>query len=157
MNIFKLNVERELVFIKRIIILWNSVNDIIDLVLNDISKYVIIYRLYQLDLKDEISTFIEDVYDYDSLPNKWHVDVKIKSIDGQYKSNKVSILFVFDNNMDNFKYVIRYKYKSLVKNYCFDNIIHVTDNEIDYSKLLNVLSKYDKFNETKKSNILKIR
>ncbi len=129
---------------EHIIILWNSVNDNFeDIVIDLESDGVIIQNHIRIELDDEIASFIKDIYNYDELPEKWRVDLKIDYIEKLYNSRIVDILYVFTSkDIKCIKNKIRLKYSRIIDRYKYDNIIHITDDNLEYVKALNAVNKY---------------
>ncbi len=129
---------------EHIIILWNSVNDEFeDIVIDLENDGVIIQNHVRIELNEEIKSFIKDIYNYDELPEKWRVDLKIDYIEKLYDSRIVDILYVVAiKDVKEIKNKIRLKYSKIIDRYKYDNIIHITDDNLEYVRTLNVVNKY---------------
>lgn len=138
-------------------VLWNSVQEYKDDVINDISKYGTIINYFSLNLEDEYEQFVRDIYSCDEIA-EWKVDKKVETMFNCSDSRIVTIVFIdietkeqmyhiykkrmIYTNLENMKTKIREKYSQIVSNYFFDNIFHVTDDEKEFKDDLNVVSGY---------------
>ena len=142
---------------KTIAILWNSMEDNFENVLNDLKNYSNILDCFKINFNDNFDKFISDIYPY-SGSDKWKLEYKINIMNNKYKKNEILVLFLdipnsekiycerkktyLYKNVEEIKQNIRQKYKNLVKNYCFDNIFHMTDDEIEFNKTLLIIKKH---------------
>ena len=142
---------------KAIGILWNSMNEFFYDAICDIKKYAIINDILSVDFKENFPEFISKIYPYTG-EEKWKLEYKISHMHNKYNSNKIRILFLDINpgkkkyierknlyiyeNIERLKSFIRNKYKDLILNYAFDNVFHMTDDEIEYSQTINTIIEY---------------
>lgn len=142
---------------KCIAILWNSMNQYRELAFEDIKKYATIEDVLYIDFDEQYRDFIKSLYPFDGR-HPGLDDYKADIMVGRYDSNEICILFldVIDSekqyierkrtylykNVEELKQLIRSKYRTLVSNYQFDNVFHMTDNEEEYVFTLNILRKY---------------
>ena len=99
--------------------------------------------------------FIKNVYPRNKN-DEWKNDLKIDIV--SCKKNTIYILYlslpkigyeynkrksvIMYKGIDEFKKIIRAKFKSKINNYVFDNIFHMTDNEIEYYNLSALIDEY---------------
>lgn len=146
-------------------ILWNSIGDKKDEAIQEIRKYgKVLY--YDVDLGDDYRKFLEDLYPFNEN-EKWKAEFKIRGLVNKYKNNNIRIIFIdmpksektYLKNKDKMMYKnvldlkvsLRRKYKHLIitdidkdqKNY--DNVFHMTDDELEYEKDLCVIIKHMPF------------
>ena len=142
---------------KTIAILWNSMENNFLEALKDIEQFSIVHDCFKINFNDNFSSFISDIYPYKG-DQKWKLDYKIGIMNNQYTKNEVMILFLeipdskrvyierkktyIYENVEKIKKFIRCKYKEKVVNYSFDNIFHMTDDESEYLKTLQIIKKY---------------
>ena len=130
-------------------ILWNSMVEYNDLVLNDLYKLVKIKSYLDLDLKNNLSEFIFHVYESDLDIVKKRIREKIKYTDGTYNLKIIRIIImeiddkmISDNKLEYIKYIknfIRKKYSSLIDIYNYDNVFHMTEDKEEFDKIINAL------------------
>ena len=134
---------------KTIAILWNSMEDNFENVLNDLKNYSNILDCFKINFNDNFDKFISDIYPY-SGSDKWKLEYKINIMNNKYKKNEILVLFLdipnsekiycerkktyLYKNVEEIKQNIRQKYKNLVKNYCFDNILSIRLNKKEQAK-----------------------
>ncbi len=139
-------------------ILWNSVIDYKNDVLQDIEKYATIIKCISLDLKEDYEQFVRDIYNQDDIA-KWKVDKKIETMFKSTNSRKVLALIMdietntsyyhklkkrmVYTNLEQMKIDIREKYSKYIPYYFFDNVFHVTDDEKEFQLDYKVLQKYN--------------
>ena len=142
---------------KTIAILWNSMGNNFLEALKDIEQISIVHDCFKINFNDNFSSFISDIYPYKG-DQKWKLDYKIGIMNNRYTKNEVMILFLeipdskrvyierkktyIYENVEKIKKFIRCKYKEKVLNYSFDNIFHMTDDESEYLKTLQIIKKY---------------
>lgn len=151
-----------------IAILWNSMNDNVEEAITDINEYANVYSYVNLDLGDNFSYFVQDIYGYMSDDEKWKLDYKLENTIHKYSSTTITIIFLTIPNEEkilderknkllykeanNLKKLMRTKYSKKVEHYAFDNVFHMTDDKDEYLSTLKLIRKY-----TKKSDIVKIK
>lgn len=142
---------------KAIGILWNSMNDYTNQALCEISKYCKINDTISINFESLFSDFISRIYPYTG-EELWKQKYKIDHMNNIYESNEIKIIFVdtysnekvfvdrkgiyINKNVEELKSYIRNKYKNQVKNYAFDNVYHMTDNEEEYKKTVTLIVNY---------------
>ena len=142
---------------KSIGILWNSMNEYRDEAIEYIKKYSIIEEIIILDLCKNFEKFIRDIYYSESLRTGF-IDYKVSIMNDKYDTNTICILFldVFNSekiyierknkflykSVYELKQSIRNIYKDKIKNYSYDNIYHMTDDENEYVLTKNIINKY---------------
>lgn len=150
-------------------ILWNTVFDLKDNIMEDINKYGEIINAYEIDLGNQYMEFVKNIYECDKIA-EWKVCLKLAYM-LQSSSTKLVILFIkIDDtkkeynerknkevivNIENLKTDIRDKYSKQIKNYFFDNIFHMTDDKEELEKTLLVLN--DWFDKEKNNNKLLVK
>lgn len=138
-------------------ILWNGMGNYVKDVINDISSYGKVLDSFPLELGEMYETFVRDIYAQDEIAD-WKVNKKIETMFKCSDERNVNILIMdiktdvkryheFKKrsvyvNLENMKIELRNKYSKLVKEYFFDNVFHVTDDEKEYIADLNVVNKY---------------
>lgn len=146
-------------------VLWNSIGDKKDEAIKEIQKYgSVLY--YDVDLENDYKAFLEDLYPSNES-EKCKADFKIKGLVNKYKNNSIRIVLIdmpksekiylknknkmMYKNVLNLKVSLRKKYNHLImsdnvenhKNY--DNVFHMTDDELEYGKDLYVIIKHMPF------------
>lgn len=138
-------------------ILWNSMHEHLENVVEDIEEYGKILDIFSLNLGEEYEKFVRYIYSQDEIA-AWKVDKKIETMFQCSEERKITILlidivtskteyhplkkrYVFIN-LENMKTNIRKKYSKLVAYYFFDNVFHVTDDEREYKADLGVINTY---------------
>lgn len=136
-------------------ILWNSMQEYLENVVEDVEEYGKVLDIFSLNLGDEYEKFVRDIYSQDEIA-AWKVDKKIETMFQCSEGRKVTILlidmetskmeyhplkkrYVFVN-LESMKTDIRKKYSKLVAYYFFDNIFHVSDDEKEYKADLGVIN-----------------
>lgn len=138
-------------------ILWNSVVDMKEQILNDVNEYCDIIDHFDLELGEDYEQFVRDIYSLDDIA-EWKVDKKVETMFAcSDVKNVVVVVFNIDTytmeyhelkkrmvypNLEEMKKNIRMKYKDLVPVYFFDNIFHVTDNEKEFEDDYNLVKSY---------------
>ena len=127
-------------------------------------KKVIFKKLKKISLdKNEILRFIKNVYPR-SIKEEWKNNIKKDIISRE--NNTINIVYlclpkygyaynerkkiIMYKGIDEFKGLIRNTYKEKVKGYIFDNVFHMTDNEIEYYDLSALIDKYLLLKEKRK-------
>ena len=138
-------------------ILWSSAYHLKEQVTVDLANYGQILAMLDLDLDGNYENFVRDIYAQDNIA-EWKVNKKIETMN-QCSENKSVVVFILEVDIDKIEYHplkkrdvfvnvesmktnIREKYKNLVPVYFFDNIFHVTDDEIEFYNDLDVVQKY---------------
>ena len=155
-------------------ILWNSIGDKKDEAIKEIQKYgSVLY--YDVDLGVDYKNFLQDLYPFNES-EKWKADFKIKGLVNKYKNNSIRIVFmdipisekVYLKNKDKMMYknvldlkvYLRKKYKHLIidnnteNQKSYDNVFHMTDDELEYEKDLCVLMEHIPFIFERKDGFL---
>lgn len=138
-------------------ILWNSMQNYLDEVFDDISCYGEIIDYFTMNLGDDYEKFVRDIYSCDSIAS-WKVDKKIETMFKCTDSRKVTIVFInmemskqeyhiFKKrmvyvNLENMKINIREKYSQIVNPYFFDNVFHVSDDENEFNQDYDIVNRY---------------
>lgn len=152
---------------KAIGILWNSMDGYSNDAICDIKNYAVINDILSINFEDNFPKFISIIYPYMGK-EIWKLEYKISHMHNKYISNKIRILFLDINagekkylerkniyiyeNVEGLKSFIRNKYRNLVLNYAFDNVFHMTDDEIEYERTINAIIDYilSNYSEQKK-------
>ncbi len=137
-------------------ILWNTVSDYANEIFEDIDTIGNVLVAYEVDLENEYESFVRDIYERDGIA-KWKIDQKINSM-LTTASHKIVIIVIEIPDMEikfnalkkkdvivqieNLKKLIREKYATLVNNYFFDIVFHMTDNEEELTAILEVLNTW---------------
>ena len=137
-------------------VLWNTVNDFKDVIVEDIEQYGNVLRSYELDLGENYADFVKNIYECDGIA-QWKIDLKLEHM-LQSDNTKIVVLFIdvddekkeFNErknkevivNIETLKTYIRDKYSKLIDNYFFDNVFHMTDDKKELKKTLLVLRKW---------------
>ena len=137
-------------------VLWNTVNDFSDEIINDINECEEILCYFDYDLKEKYEDFVRKMYEFDGIA-KWKVDSKIEAMSLSSNGN-IRIVFIkiddttieFNSkknkyvmvHVENLKNLIRTKYSQLISNYYFDNVFNMTDNEDELNNTLEVLQEW---------------
>ena len=146
-------------------ILWNSLGNEKSNAIRDIEMYSSITEKIEVDLNDRFPDFIRELYPFNE-DEKWKAEYKISGLYNQYENNTITILaleiepgekvflkqknkYMYKNVLD-LKVFIRRKYRHLIKNNMleeklkvnYDNVFHMTDDEMEYSENLPVILKY---------------
>lgn len=142
---------------KAIAILWNSMENYFNDAISDIGAFCGIDDIIKINFDNNFASFITDIYPYVGK-DKWKLEYKINIMNNRYTRNEVVILFLniphskkvycerkktyVYENVEKLKQFIRNKYKNLVIDYSFDNIFHMTDDELEYEKTLLIIKKH---------------
>ena len=141
---------------KSLAIIWNTVYQYKDEILNDLSTYSKISKVIDIDLNGDYEKFVRDVYKSEDM-DTWKIDNKLAHM-LNIKNRRVALVYIdidlgevvyhdkkkknVFSNVENCKTNIREKYSKKIKDYYFDNVLHMTDNEKEYSNCLNAISGY---------------
>lgn len=148
-------------------ILWNSVQEYKDMVIADIQKYGSLIGTFDMSLEENYEQFVRDIYAQDEIAD-WKVDKKVETMFNSSDIRTVTIVFIevdltdqfyhggkkklVYTNLENLKTGIRDKYGKMIKDYFFDNVFHMTDDEQELRADLKVVSNYLKNMSVQNSN-----
>jgi len=148
-------------------ILWNSVQEYKDMAIADIQKYGSLIGTFDMSLEENYEQFVRDIYAQDEMAD-WKVDKKVETMFNSSDIRTVTIVFIevdltdqfyhggkkklVYTNLENLKTGIRYKYGKMIKDYFFDNVFHMTDDERELRADLKVVSNYLKNMSVQNSN-----
>lgn len=138
-------------------ILWNSVSDYKEEIVEGISQITTIHDAVDLELGEDYESFVRDIYDQDKIPTS-RINQKLEAMACYPGKTCVTvILFETDNETmafnerkgrylctftENLKAAIREKYSKLIPLYVYDNVIHMTHDEEEALKDVAVVNKY---------------
>ena len=138
-------------------ILWNSVQQYKDMIIADIQKYGSLIGSFDMPLEENYETFVRDIYAQDEIAT-WKVDKKLETMFNSSDVRTVTIVFVevdltdqfyhggkkkmVYTNLENLKNGIRDKYGKMIKDYFFDNVFHMTDDERELRADFTVVTNY---------------
>ena len=138
-------------------ILWNSVQEYKDMAIEDIQKYGSLIGTFDMPLEENYEAFVRDIYAQDEIAT-WKVDKKVETMFNSSDVRTVTIVFIevdltdqfyhggkkkmVYTNLENLKTGIRDKYGKMIKDYFFDNVFHMTDDERELKADLTVVSNY---------------
>lgn len=148
-------------------ILWNSVQEYKDMAIADIQKYGSLIGTFDMSLEENYEQFVRDIYAQDEIAD-WKVDKKVETMFNSSDIRTVTIFFIevdltdqfyhggkkklVYTNLENLKTGIRDKYGKMIKDYFFDNVFHMTDDERELRADLKVVSNYLKNMSVQNSN-----
>ena len=148
-------------------ILWNSVQEYKDMAIDDIQKYGSLIGTFDMSLEENYEAFVRDIYAQDEIAS-WKVDKKVETMFNSSDVRTVTVVFIevdvteqfyhggkkrmVYTNLENLKTGIRYKYGKMIKDYFFDNVFHMTDDERELRADLTVVSNYLKNMSMQSSN-----
>lgn len=148
-------------------ILWNSVQEYKDMAIEDIQKYGSLIGTFDMPLEENYEAFVRDIYAQDEIAT-WKVDKKVETMFNSSDVRTVTIVFIevdltdqfyhggkkkmVYTNLENLKTGIRDKYGKMIKDYFFDNVFHMTDDERELKADLTVVSNYLKKMSMQSSN-----
>ena len=148
-------------------ILWNSVQEYKDMAIDDIQKYGSLIGTFDMPLEENYEAFVRDIYSQDEIES-WKVDKKVETMFNSSDVRTVTVVFIEVDltdqfyhggkkrmvyiNLENLKTGIRDKYGKMIKDYFFDNVFHMTDDERELKADLTVVSNYLKNMRTQSSN-----
>ena len=148
-------------------ILWNSVQEYKDMAIDDIQKYGSLIGTFDMSLEENYEAFVRDIYAQDEIAS-WKVDKKVETMFNSSDVRTVTVVFIevdlteqfyhggkkrmVYTNLENLKTGIRYKYGKMIKDYFFDNVFHMTDDERELRADLTVVSYYLKYMSMHSSN-----
>ena len=138
-------------------ILWNGMQDFLEEALEDISNYGKIEECFSLNLDNNYERFVRDIYAQDVIA-EWKVNKKLETM-FQCSDSRVITIVLIDidtkkqeyhplkkrmvyTNLENMKTEIRKKYSTKVSHYFFDNTLHATDDEKEYTADFGVIKSY---------------
>lgn len=138
-------------------IIWNSVQQFKDSIIEDIEKQGKVLGVYSLQLGDIYDDFVRDIYSKEVIDD-WKIEKKISTMHKSSESRDVTLVFLEMDitkqyyhegkkkmvfaSLDRLKQSIRRKYSKLVKEYFFDNVFHLTDDEKEFRASLIILNDY---------------
>ena len=148
-------------------ILWNSVQEYKDMAIEDIQKYGSLIGTFDMPLEENYEAFVRDIYAQDEIAT-WKVDKKVETMFNSSDVRTVTVVFIevdltdqfyhggkkrmVYTNLENLKTGIRDKYGKMIKDYFFDNVFHMTDDERELKADLTVVSNYLKNMSMQSSN-----
>ncbi len=148
-------------------ILWNSVQEYKDMAIEDIQKYGSLIGTFDMPLEENYEAFVRDIYAQDEIAT-WKVDKKVETMFNSSDVRTVTVVFIevdltdqfyhggknkmVYTNLENLKTGIRDKYGKMIKDYFFDNVFHMTDDELELKADLTVVSNYLKNMSMQSSN-----
>jgi len=157
-NAFELLICNGLVSkMKCIGIIWNCAFGYKKDIINDIKNEIDIINTYEIDLGDHYEEFVSAIYNIEVMA-KWKIERKINSMKQYRECRSVVIIELEISDLSKYfhekknkevfykiemtKQKIREKYKHKIKNYIFDNILHLTDNEFEFEETLKVIEQF---------------
>ena len=148
-------------------ILWNSVQEYKNMAIADIQKYGSLIGTFDMPLEENYESFVRDIYAQDEIAS-WKVDKKVETMFNSSDIRTVTVVFIevdltdqfyhggkkrmVYTNLENLKTGIRDKYGKMIKDYFFDNVFHMTDDERELKADLIVVSNYLKNMSMQSSN-----
>lgn len=144
-------------------ILWNMGNKYAREMMLKIAIMQDVIQVRVYDLKDKYDSFVLDCYQGDDEAfQDGYIYEKIKNMKSTDDTRVIVFIVKIDNptykiNEENgisqciesrrLKQQIRDEYSSKIDGYFFDNLIHMSDNEEEAKRVLNILTKYEEFVE----------
>lgn len=135
--------------------------------IDDIQKYGSLIGTFDMSLEENYEAFVRDIYAQDEIAS-WKVDKKVETMFNSSDVRTVTVVFIevdlteqfyhggkkrmVYTNLENLKTGIRYKYGKMIKDYFFDNVFHMTDDERELRADLTVVSNYLKNMSMQSSN-----
>lgn len=95
-------------------ILWNSMQEHLENVVEDVEKYGNVLDIFSLNLGDEYEKFVREIYSQDEIA-AWKVDKKIETMFQCSEERKVTILLIDIETS-------KMEYHPLKKRYVFVNL-----------------------------------
>lgn len=148
-------------------ILWNSIQEYKNMVIDDIQKYGSLIGTFDISLGENYEQFVRDIYAQDEIAD-WKVDKKVETMFNSSDVRTITVVFIevdltgqfyhggkkkmVYTNLENLKIGIRDKYGKMIKDYFFDNVFHMTDDERELKADLTVVSNYLKNMSVQNSN-----
>lgn len=148
-------------------ILWNSIQEYKDMAIEDIQKYGSLIGTFDMPLEENYEAFVRDIYAQDEIAT-WKVDKKVETMFNSSDVRTVTVVFIevdltdqfyhggkkrmVYTNLEKLKTGIRDKYGKMIKDYFFDNVFHMTDDERELRADLTVVSNYLKNMSMQSSN-----
>ena len=145
-------------------ILWNMGIKYANEIISEISQSVKLLDVRKYNLKEIYDDFVIDCYkgDDEAFLDGYIYD-KIKNMKNA-GNNKIFLFIVQINNptyklnkengiiqcveIRNIKRKIREQYAKRIDGYFFDNLIHMTDNDEEYQRVINVIENYNNYIES---------
>ena len=144
-------------------ILWNMGNKYAREMMLKIAIMQDVIQVRVYDLKDKYDSFVLDCYNGDDEAfQDGYIYEKIRNMKTTDNTKAIVFIVKIDNptykiNEENgisqciesrrLKQQIRDEYSSKIDGYFFDNLIHMSDNEEEAKRVLNILTKYEEFVE----------
>ena len=135
--------------------------------IDDIQKYGSLIGTFDMSLEENYEAFGRDIYAQDEIASR-KVDKKVETMFNSSDVRTVTVVFIevdlteqfyhggkkrmVYTNLENLKTGIRYKYGKMIKDYFFDNVFHMTDDERELRADLTVVSNYLKNMSMQSSN-----
>lgn len=142
---------------KAIAIIWNSMREHFNEALDDISNDAKIFDALKINFSDEFNSFISNIYPYEG-DERWKLEYKTNILNRNDQNLEICILFLdvpdstlkyverkkqyIYENVEALKQKIRGKYKNIIDFYSYDNVFHMTDNEMEFNKTVLVVKKF---------------
>jgi hypothetical protein len=141
------------------IILWPNAKPFHDEISQLIKQDYTVHNEISLDLKDNFSSFVRNIYDIDDI-DQWKIDLKLHCM--QEAGTTIHILLIelphttyrnksielngsyLSEEGELIKKRIRNMYKDKIDGYIYDIICHTGDNHIHNRKIFSVIKKYSK-------------
>ncbi len=140
-------------------IIWNSAYQFKNQIISDMNKYGTVLGncdiLFSSD--QEYSKFVYDVYFQENM-EKWKIDKKLAHMLVSNSSRSVNVVFMdvditkteyhpqkkilVYKDLNDLKVNIRDYYSQYINNYCFDIVIHATDDEKEFSQGYKLIRNY---------------
>lgn len=144
-------------------ILWNIGNKYAREMMLKIAIMQDVIQVRVYDLKNKYDSFVLDCYNGDGEAfQDGYIYEKIRNMKSTDNTKAIVFIVKIDNptykiNEENeisqciearrLKQQIRDEYSSKIDGYFFDNLIHMSDNEEEAKRVLNILTKYEEFVE----------
>ena len=139
-------------------ILWNSLNEeMMNEAIEIIKQHALVTGCTFVDLQEQYRKFIDDIYlyndEFDGIPV-----IKAGILIDRYESNTIAVLnmvirvsnYIYQNGLKGFlfeevaelKNFIRRFFKNRIRDYAYDNIFHLTVDEVEYRYTKEVCKRY---------------
>ena len=144
-------------------ILWNSLGKFNKQAVEDISNNICVDKVMSINLGENLSNFIWDIYETDLPIVQERIKIKIQNTADYFESKEITIMFIdIDENivsdvvtyLKQLKKMVREKYSKVVGHYQFDNVFHLTENDDEYMRIINALRRYGVI-ESEQENFVK--
>lgn len=137
-------------------IIWNTVYQYKDLIINDMTNKVTIVDTFDINLQEKLGDFVNAIYDSENM-ERWKIENKIAHMTQNCNTCVTVVFFEFDcqnieyhpfkkknvyKELEDCKKYIREKYKQYVENYTFDIVFHATDNLDELTNCYNIIASY---------------